>query len=173
MAITFYDASVANYLQTIGAVSGFLGKGLTYFQENGIDPQSIVETRLAGDMLPFAFQLYSVVHHSVHALEGIKSGVFRPPSQLPPNSYEQWQAFVAEAQETLKSLTPQDLNALEGNDVVFELGKMKMPFTATGFLFSFSLPNFYFHAATAYDILRSKGVPLGKRDFMGAMRLKM
>ena len=41
-----------------------------------------------------------------------------------------------------------------------------------GFLQSFSLPNFYFHAATAYDILRSKGVPLGKRDFMGPLRLK-
>ena len=49
---------------------------------------------------------------------------------------------------------------------------MKMPFTAPGFLFSFSLPNFFFHTTTAYDILRSKGVPLGKRDFMGALRMK-
>jgi uncharacterized protein len=47
-----------------------------------------------------------------------------------------------------------------------------MPFTAEGFLMSFSLPNFYFHATTAYDILRSKGVPLGKRDYMGQMRMK-
>ncbi len=173
MAITFYEASVANYLQTIGAVSGFLGKGLGYCQENGIDPQSIVETRLAGDMLPFAFQLHSVMHHSVGAIAGMKSGVFKPPAQLPTQSYEQWQAAIAEATESLKKLTADEVNALEGNDLVFELGKMKMPFTASGFLFSFSLPNFYFHAATAYDILRSKGAPLGKRDFMGAMRLKM
>jgi hypothetical protein len=47
-----------------------------------------------------------------------------------------------------------------------------MPFTAVGFLLSFSLPNFYFHSTTAYDILRSKGAPLGKRDFMGALRMK-
>jgi hypothetical protein len=47
-----------------------------------------------------------------------------------------------------------------------------MPFTAQGFLLSFSLPNFFFHAATAYDILRSKGVALGKRDYLGALRLK-
>ncbi|HEY0299887.1 MAG TPA: DUF1993 domain-containing protein [Rhizomicrobium sp.] len=173
MTVTFHEASVANYLQTIGAVGGFLGKGLAYFQENGIDPQSIVETRLAGDMLPFAFQLHSVVHHSVGAVAGMRSGLFRPPSPLPTQNYEQWQATIAEAQETLKGLTPEDMSAIEGNDVMFELGKMKMPFTATGFLFSFSLPNFYFHAATAYDILRSKGVPLGKRDFMGAVRLKM
>jgi hypothetical protein len=47
-----------------------------------------------------------------------------------------------------------------------------MPFTAEGFLLSFSLPNFYFHATTAYDILRTKGAPLGKRDFLGALRMK-
>ena len=59
-----------------------------------------------------------------------------------------------------------------GKDVVFEVRDMKLPFTTEGFLLSFSLPNFYFHAATAYDILRTKGVPLGKRDFLGKMRLK-
>ncbi len=43
---------------------------------------------------------------------------------------------------------------------------------AEGFLMPFSLPNFFFHATTAYDILRHKGAPLGKRDFMGKMKLK-
>ncbi len=173
MAVTFYEASVANYLQTLGAVTGFLGKGLSHCSEKGIDPESIVGTCLAPDMLPFSFQIHSVVHHSRGALEGMKSGVFRPPGAKPPHTYAQLQATVAETHEALKALTPDEVNALEKNDLVFELGKMKMPFTATGFLFSFSLPNFYFHATTAYDILRSKGVPLGKRDFMGAMRLKV
>ncbi len=48
---------------------------------------------------------------------------------------------------------------------------MKLPFKAEGFLLSFSLPNFHFHATTAYDILRMKGVPLGKRDYLGKMRI--
>ena len=47
-----------------------------------------------------------------------------------------------------------------------------MPFTAEGFLLTFSLANFHFHATTAYDILRSKGVPLGKRDYLGRIKLK-
>ena len=64
------------------------------------------------------------------------------------------------------------MNDLEGKDVTFKIGEFKLPFTAEGFLMSFSLPNFYFHSATAYDILRNKGVPLGKRDFMGKMRTK-
>jgi hypothetical protein len=64
------------------------------------------------------------------------------------------------------------VNALEGGEVVFQIRDFKMLFTAENFLMSFSMPNFYFHATTAYDILRSKGVPLGKRDFMGQMRMK-
>jgi hypothetical protein len=63
------------------------------------------------------------------------------------------------------------VNALEGRDVTFQMRDFKIPFTAENFLMSFSLPNFYFHATTAYDILRSKGVPLGKRDYMGRMKL--
>ena len=62
---------------------------------------------------------------------------------------------------------------LEINYISFKLlGDHKLPFTAEGFLMSFSLPNFYFHATTAYDILRTNGVPLGKRDFMGRMKMK-
>jgi hypothetical protein len=56
--------------------------------------------------------------------------------------------------------------------MIFQLRDFKIPFTAEGFIMSFSLPNFYFHATTTYDILRMKGVPLGKRDFMGQMRMK-
>ena len=82
------------------------------------------------------------------------------------------QQLVADAREALQKMTPAEVNALEGKDVVFQLRDFKMPFTAEGFLLSFSLPNFYFHATTAYDILRMKGAPLGKRDYMGQLRMK-
>ena len=80
--------------------------------------------------------------------------------------------MVTEARDALSAMTPDAVNALIGRDVMFQAGERKLPFTAEGFLMSFSLPNFYFHATTAYDILRHKGVPLGKRDFMGRMRMK-
>ena len=64
------------------------------------------------------------------------------------------------------------MNGLLGKDMAFEIGGRSLPFTAEGFLQSFSLPNFYFHSTTAYDILRHKGVPLGKRDYLGRMRMK-
>ena len=82
------------------------------------------------------------------------------------------QKFVAGTREALQALTREEVDGLAGKDVAFQFGERKMPFTAETFVMSFSLPNFYFHATTAYDILRNKGVPLGKRDFMGQMRMK-
>jgi uncharacterized protein len=172
MALSLYDASVANYLQTLGAVSGFLDRALAHFREHNIDPEKIFEARLAADMQPFRFQIISVAQHSRGAIEGVQQGVFLPPSAKTPYDFAGLQGLVAEAREVLSGLTPGAVNALGGRDVVFQLGERKLPFTAEGFLMSFSLPNFYFHAATAYDILRTNGVPLGKRDFMGRMKMK-
>jgi hypothetical protein len=172
MAFSLYDASVANYLQTLGAVSGFLERGLAHFRESNIDAESIVEARLAPDMLPLRFQIISVAQHSRGAIEAARSGEFRPPSFKTPYDYAGLQGLVAQTREALEAWTPDAVNALEGRDVVFHIGEHKLPFTSEGFLMSFSLPNFYFHAATAYDILRANGVPLGTRDFMGRMKMK-
>jgi hypothetical protein len=172
MALSLYDASVANYLQTLGAVGGFLDRGLTYFREQNIDPEKIVEARLAPDMLPLRFQIISVAQHSRGAIEGVQSGEFRPPSLKTPYDYAGLQGLVTQTHEALSALTPEAVNELGGRHVVFLLGDHKLPFTAEGFLMSFSLPNFYFHATTAYDILRTNGVPLGKRDFMGRLKMK-
>ncbi|MEH2610026.1 DUF1993 domain-containing protein [Bradyrhizobium sp. AZCC 1693] len=172
MAFSLYDASVANYLQTLGAVSGFLERGLVHFCEKNIDPDTMVEARLAPDMLPLRFQIISVAQHSRGAIEGVQSGEFRPPAANTPYDYAGLQGLVAQTQEALSAWTPDAVNALGGRDVVFHLGERQLPFTAEGFLMSFSLPNFYFHATTAYDILRTNGVPLGKRDFIGRMKMK-
>ncbi len=173
MSISLYDLSVASFLQTLGAVSGYLDRGLAHCEANDIDPNEIVETRLFPDMLPFRFQLQSVAHHSLGAIEGAKAGVFSPPPQIPAHDYKGMQALVADARAALEALSPDEVNALEGKEMVFRFRPgVEMPFVAENFLMSFSLPNFYFHSATAYDILRTKGVPLGKRDFMGQMRMK-
>ena len=173
MAVSLYDLSVTNYLQTLGAMEGFLAKGIAHFQESKTDPNDILETRLVADMLPFKFQVWATAHHSKAAIDGVKEGVFGPPAPIPATiDYTGLQKAVTEARESLQQVKPEELDALQGKDVTFQLPNMKIPFTAEGFLLSFSLPNFYFHATTAYDILRHKGVPLGKRDFLGKMRLK-
>lgn len=173
MALALYDVSVVPFLQTLGGVQGFLERGLSHCQDNNIDPATIVDTRVASDMLPFWFQVAAVAHHSKGAIEGVKAGVFSPPTDRPPFTYADLQAKVADAIAYLKALDPAEINALEGGDMVFLFGERKLPFTAEGFLLSFSMPNLHFHASTAYGILRAKGVPLGKRDYMGALQLKL
>ncbi len=173
MAVQLYDLTVGSYLQTLGAVIGFMDRGLAHCRDNNIDPEEIVETRLWNDMLPFRFQIVSVAHHSLGAIEGAKKGVFGPPTEQRPLTYAQLQQLASDTRQALGSLSRDEVNALEGRDVTFQIGdRYKVPFTAENFLMSFSMPNFYFHATTAYDILRSKGVPIGKRDFMGQMRVK-
>ena len=123
-------------------------------------------------MLPFRFQIQSLVHHSVGALEGVRNGVLRPAADLPQHDYRALQGIVSDARRAMDNLSREAVDALQDAGVMFEFRDRKLPFTALDFLTSFSLPNFYFHTTTAYDILRSKGVPVGKRDYLGQLRLK-
>jgi uncharacterized protein len=172
MPTSLYDISVATYLQTLAAVTGLLDKGLAFCTRNQADPSQIVETRLFEDMLPLRFQVVAVAHHSLGAIQGAKAGVFAPPGRTELLDYPALQKLVLDATESLKRLTPAEVNALEGRDMIFQLGERKIPFTVENFILSFSLPNFFFHATTTYDILRMKGVPLGKRDYLGYLRIK-
>lgn len=172
MATTLYDLSVGSYLQTVGALQGILEKGLTHFTGTGGDLEDIVESRLVGDMLPFRFQVVSVAHHSVGALEGVKAGAFGPPGASDPLDYRGLQGLISSTLATLRAYTPDEVNGWAGKDVQFKIRDMAIPFTAESFIMSFSLPNLHFHATTAYDILRAKGVPLGKRDYLGGLRIK-
>ena len=171
MATSLYEATVERFVQALGGIDGFLTKGLAHCSANGIDPNEIVEARLWGDMLPFSYQIVAAAHHSLGAIEGVKQGRFSPPHQE-ARSYAELQTLVATTRAALQGLARDEVNALEGRALVFKAGEREIPFLAEGFLLSFSLPNFYFHATTAYDILRSRGVPLGKRDFTGPLRIK-
>lgn len=171
MTVSLYDAVVGTYAQILPAVAGVLEKGRSHFESEGVDLGEIVETRLRDDMLPFSFQVQSVVQHSLGALQAVEAGTFSPPT-TPETDYAGLQARVSEAIEAVNGYDREAVNAMEGRDVTFKLGENEIPFVAEDFLLTFSLPNFYFHATTTYDILRMKGVPIGKRDFMGRMRIK-
>ena len=173
MAISLYDATVAAYLQITHAASGRLDKGLAHCMETGADPEELTGARLYPDMMPLAFQIELVNHHSLPAIEGCKTGVFKPPpltwSTL---DYAGLQKMIADTIVGLEAITAGEVNTLGGRDVVFVAGDRKVSYAIEDFLLSFSVPNFYFHATTAYDILRSKGVKIGKRDFLGTPRMK-
>ena len=173
MAISLYDATVAAYLQITLAASGWLDKGLAHCKETGTDPEDLTGARLYPDMMPLAFQIELINHHSLPAIEGCKTGVFQPPPLIFSKlNYAGLQKMIVDTIAGLEAITVGEVNTLEGRDVTFAAGDRHVSYAMEDFLLTFSVPNFYFHATTAYDILRSKGVKIGKRDFLGASRTK-
>ncbi|MEM9531061.1 MAG: DUF1993 domain-containing protein [Pseudomonadota bacterium] len=172
MSLSLYDVSVATSMQVLGGVQGFLAKARGHAEENGLDLDELASSRLIDDMLGFGFQILSVVHHSLGSIEGVYSGEFRPPQGPYDLNWEAAEAKVSDSLEALGRYAEDEVNAHLDGDVTFIVGERQVPFSAQGFVLSFSHPNLYFHSATAYDLLRMRGVPLGKRDFMGPLRLR-
>jgi hypothetical protein len=172
MTISLYDASVGCYLQTLGAVSGILEKARTHCAEHSLDLAEIVETCLFPDMLPFRYQIQSVAHHSAGATAALLHGEFTPGTNHPEHDYAALQKLITDAHAELTATSSETIAARAGADVTFRAGPREMHFTAEFFVLTFSLPNLHFHATTAYDILRSKGVPVGKRDYVGKPHFK-
>jgi hypothetical protein len=170
VSISLYDISVASYLQTLGGVAAVLAKGEDYARDGGLDLEAIVRYKLRDDMAPFSFQVISVWHHSMNAIRGLKEGLFQPPPKMSGLDYGKLKGLVQEATVSLEGESREDIDALAGKSMVFKIGDREIPFTTDNFILSFSMPNFYFHATTLYDILRIHGVPLGKTDYLGALR---
>jgi uncharacterized protein len=172
VSFSLYAATVPTYRQILGAVSGLLAKAESFCAEKSLAPEEIIQARLAGDMLPFAYQVKSTAVHSLGAIDGVRKGVFSPDLTPPPQSFHDLKANIAHALAGLEAIDPKEIDAFVGRDMRFAFGERQLNFTAEDFLLSFSQPNFYFHATTVYDILRWKGLPIGKRDFAGRLRLK-
>jgi len=172
MTFSLYEATFPSYRQILEAVSGLLGTAEVFCTEKGIAPHDIIQARLAEDMHPFAYQVKSTAVHSLGAIEGVRRGVFSPDTTQPPESFAALKSRIAETLAALETIDAAEVDAFVGRDVRFVFGDRHIDFTAENFLLSFSQPNFYFHAATSYDILRWKGVPIGKRDFIGKPRRK-
>lgn len=172
MAFSLYAATVPSWQQILGSVTGLVDKAQAHCLEHQLAPASIIETRLVKDMLPFGYQVKSTVVHSIGAIDGLRKAVFSPDKSAWPDSFDGLREMLAGAVERLAALDPVEINAFEGGAMRFEMGSYRIDFTAENFLLSFSMPNFYFHATTAYDILRAQGLAIGKKDFVGNLRKK-
>jgi hypothetical protein len=172
MAFSLYAATVPGFRQILTAVAGLLVKAETFCAEKDLAPVDLIQARLAADMLPFAYQIKSSAVHSLGAIEGVRKGVFSPDMTPPPETFSALKARITETLAALEKIEVAEVDGFLGRDMRFSFRDRHMEFTAESFLLSFSQPNFYFHAATAYDILRWKGLPIGKRDFVGQPRLK-
>jgi hypothetical protein len=172
MTFSLYAAIIPTYQQILGSVAGLLIKAEAFCEADGPAPGDLLQSRLAPDMFPFANQIRSTTTHSAGAIAAVRKGVFVPDRSPPPQSFAALAEVIAAAQAALAAIEPEEMDGWVGQDMRFEFGEIRRDYTAENFLLSFSQPNFFFHATTAYDILRHQGVSIGKRDFMGKTRVK-
>ena len=169
MALSLYDISVPVYRQFLRALTGVLDKGEKYCAEKGIEQAAMFATRLVEDMQPLSFQIAQAISHSAGALATMR-GQQRPrPSGV--DTFAGAKQAIEQALADLEAITPADLEAVAPNNVELKFPGRELKFTSLGFLQSYAVPQFFFHVTTAYGILRHKGVPIGKRDFLGRVQL--
>lgn len=170
MSTSFYDLSVPTFLQTVNALAAVLDRAVEHCAKTGQDPDDLVDARLIEDMAPFHFQIEAAWHHAVWGIEAAGTGAFTPPGLVGPVPFSDLQGIMEKAKRGLEAFKPDEVNAWAGRQLDLQIGPRRLAFTAETFILSFSIPNFYFHVVTAYDILRMRGVPIGKRDFEGRLR---
>jgi hypothetical protein len=172
MSLSLYTLTVGTYLQILPQIAGLVEKAEEHCRANGLDAEALTGARLADDMWPFAKQVFECGHHSARALEGLRAGVFGPEIDPAPLDFASLHKEIGDAIAQVQAAKPAEIDALAGRDMRFEFGPRRMDFTVEDFVLSFSLPNFYFHATTAFDILRNQKLPIGKLDYLGKPRLK-
>ena len=172
MAISLYDLCVPTFLQTVTAIGGFLDRAAAHCAQTGGDPDAFVEARLFADMAPFHFQIEATCHHAVWGVEALRTGAFTPPPLVGRVPFAALRAMIAEGEAALSAFDRDEIDGCAGKELDLQIGPRRLAFTAETFILSFSLPHFHFHAVTAYDILRSRDVPIGKRDYEGRLRTR-
>jgi len=166
MSLSMYQASVPVFVRTLGILSTLLKKGEDFAKERGMSPDMLVQERLAPDMLTLAGQVQRASDSSKLAVERL-TGVAAPKFDDNETSYAQLYERVEKTLVYLSSVSPDAFDQAATREVKLNYGEFQPVFTGESYLLTFAIPNFFFHVVTAYDILRHKGVPVGKRDYLG------
>ena len=157
---------LSGFTQTLRALDAILDKGFAQAAERRIDPAVLLSARLAPDMLPFTRQIQLACDFAKNAAARLAGGE-NPRFPDEETTVEELKARIAAVLAFVEGVDDQALDAGLSGEVSFPRGPSA---TATmrgvDYLTRFAAPNFYFHAATAYDILRENGIQIGKQDFL-------
>jgi uncharacterized protein len=167
VTISIYNSSVGVFTQYLGSLSGLLDRAAVYAETRKIDPSILLNSRLYPDMYNLTRQVGEAIRHAVVAC-ALLSGVEPPAFHETEPDIPELKAHIATAIDFMRSLRPAQINSAGDNEVVFTFRNgSERKFTGQSLLLTFSLPQFFFHVTTAYDILRHCGVDLVKKDFLG------
>ena len=167
MTLSMYQASVPVFLHTLAALSAVLDKAAAHAAERKIEPSVLLNTRLFPDMFPLVRQVQLTADFAKGTSARL-AGVEVPYADTEA-TLDELKARIAKTVDFVKSLKPAQIDGSEEREITIPIGGQSLAFKGQPYLLHFALPNFFFHATTAYDILRHCGVGVGKRDFIGPM----
>lgn len=167
MSLSLYQASIPQFVRMFGNLSAILNKAVAYAEERKIDPAVLLNARLAPDMHPLTRQV-QIASDVAKGCAARLAGVEPPSFADNESSFAELQARIGKTLDFIKSVTPEQINAGEGRDILLKFPNSEFSFKAPDYVLHFALPNFYFHVTTAYAILRHNGLGIGKMDYMGA-----
>jgi hypothetical protein len=166
MPLSLYDTSIGVMTRSFDLLSRILDKAAAHAEVHHLAPAELVEARLAPDMITLAGQVQ-------RASDTAKGCAARLAGIAPP-SFADDEASLSELQERIRktvgflhSVSAIDIEAGADRTITLTLPQKSISFPGRVYLLQFALPNFFFHVTTAYDILRHRGVALGKMDFLG------
>ncbi len=167
MSYSLYDAAVTPCIQQLGALSAICAKAADHCATNKIEESALLLDRLYPDMFCLARQIRQAADFGMNT-GGRLAGV--TPPALPAvddTSFAAAKERVDAALAFVKTLTPAQVNGAEDKVIAWKAGPNDRKLKGVDYLQQFALPNFFFFMTTAYNILRHRGVPVGKRDFLG------
>jgi hypothetical protein len=168
MTISLYAASVPVYTQMLNALDAILVKAEGYATAKSIAADVLPQARLAPDMFPLVRQV-QIACDFARGVPGRLAGVEVPKTDDSEKTLADLRGLIASTLTFLASLTPAQIDGQETREIVLRPGTPKEKrFAGQAYLLNYGLPQFFFHIATAYGLLRHNGVEIGKRDFMGA-----
>ena len=167
MAISLYSGFVPVCLQLLGGLKTVLQKAEEHATAQKWDTATVLNLRLYPDMFTLERQVRQVCNHALGA--GRVAGVALPSLPDQDNSWAEMQSRIDKTLDFVKGLRADQLDGKEDSEVTLVQGGQERKLRAQAYLYHLAMPNFYFHTTTAYNILRSLGIVLGKRDFMGQM----
>ena len=167
MAVSMYPISVPVFIKHLNGLSGCLKKAQAHYAEKKFDEASLMSQRFFPDMFTFARQVQSVSDHA-KGCAALLAGIEAPKYEDNEKSLADLIARVEKTIEFLRSVKPAQIDGTEEKAITIKMRDRELNMKGIELLLNRSLPNFYFHTTTAYNILRHNGVEIGKRDFMGA-----
>ncbi len=167
MSLSMFKASAPVFTRQLANLSAILHKAEAHAAARKIDPAVFINARLAPDMFPLSRQVQSA-SDSAKGCAARLAGVAVPSYADTETTFPELQARITKTVAFLQSLGPELIEGSEERAIVLKLRGQETRFTGQSYLLNYALPNFFFHAATAYDILRHNGVEIGKQDFLGS-----